>query len=104
MMLTAAELALQFDPDTRALWHLELLGCYAPDDAIAPYLPPPARPLYDEDNDNDCDDWGDLACTHCGGEGFCEVDDPMWDECDEYGWGPCGACHGTGSRKHQWVF
>jgi len=23
MTLTAAELALQFDPDTRALWHLE---------------------------------------------------------------------------------
>ena len=63
-----------------------------------------AAPPDDNDDDWD-DDWDDdLACTRCGGEGFCEVDDPMWDECDEYGWGPCGACHGTGSRKHQWVF
>lgn len=51
------------------------------------------------------DDWeDDYGCTHCGGEGFREVDDPMWDECDEFGWGPCGSCHGTGQRSRQWVF
>ena len=25
-------------------------------------------------------------------------------KCDESGWGPCNACHGTGERRHQWVF
>lgn len=89
------------DPDARALWHLELLGCYAPEDAVAPYLPPAAEPESYFDDDWDCDDWD---CTRCGGEGWMEVDDPMWDECDKFGWGPCNACCGTGERKHQWVF
>ena len=54
---------------------------------------------YDDDEYDD-----ELACTRCGGEGFAEVDDPLWDECDEFGWGPCNACRGTGERRHQWVF
>lgn len=85
-------------PESRALWHLELLGCYGPEDAVAPYVP---QPTDAHDFDWDCDDW---ACTRCGGEAFVEVDDPMWDECDEFGWAPCNACHGTGRRKYQWVF
>lgn len=89
------------DHEDRALWHLELLGCWAPEDAVAPYLPPAQHPFDDFDEGYDEDN---LACTRCGGEGFSEVDDPMWDECDEFGWGPCNACRGTGERKHQWVF
>ena len=54
---------------------------------------------YDEWDDDE-----DLGCTHCGGEGYAEVDDPLWDDCDEFGWGPCSSCRGTGQRRHQWVF
>lgn len=54
------------------------------------------------------DDWDDpddeWDCTRCGGEGYAEVDDPFWDECDEFGWGPCTACGGTGERRYQTVF
>lgn len=50
------------------------------------------------------DDDDRLACTHCGGEGFCQVDDPLWDDCDEFGDGPCPAYGGTGDRDKQWVF
>jgi hypothetical protein len=89
------------DHEGRALWHLELLGCFDPGDAVAPWEPPGAEPVdwYDDDEYDD-----ELACKRCGGEGFAEVDDPLWDECDEFGWGPCNACHGTGERRHQWVF
>lgn len=54
-------------------------------------------------DDDDYDDV-DLACTHCGGEGWREVDDLMWDDCDEFGYGPCTSCNGTGDRRKQWVF
>lgn len=47
------------------------------------------------------DEW---ACTFCGGDGYTEVDDPLWDDCDEFGIGECSACSGTGLRKHQTVF
>lgn len=53
--------------------------------------------------DDDYDD-GDWACTHCGGEGYREVDDLMWDDCDEWGYGPCTSCGGSGDRRKQWVF
>lgn len=89
------------DLEGRALWHLELLGCYSPEDAVAPWEPSPVH-WYDDSGDDEFDD--ELACTRCGGEGFSEVDDPLWDECDQFGWGPCNACHGTGERRHQWVF
>ena len=58
--------------------------------------------LYPDDDYYNDDD--DLACTHCGGEGYREVEDPLWDDCDEFGYGPCTSCRGTGQRKHQWVF
>jgi len=99
-MLTAESLALRFIPEERALWHLELLGCYQPEDARTPSP-------FDEDPEYECnyDDYDDeWSCTHCGGEGWAEVDDPLWDECDEFGYGPCEACRGTGERRHQWVF
>lgn len=89
------------DHESRALWHLELLGCWWPEDAVAPWEPPvfAGEEIYDDDYYAD-----ELACTRCGGEAFCQVDDPLWDDCDDYGWGPCCACHGTGERRHQWVF
>lgn len=87
------------DHKSRALWHLELLGCFSPDDAVAPYVPLPP----DDDGEWDEED-DDLGCTHCGGEGFREVDDIFWDDCDESGWGRCTSCRGTGERRHQWVF
>lgn len=97
------DLAL-FHPEDRALWHLELLGCFDPSEAVAPYVPPAAGPeCYDDDGD-EWDDRDDYDCTHCGGEGFREVDDIWWDDCDEFGWGPCASCRGTGQRRHQWVF
>lgn len=57
-----------------------------------------------EQDDDWYDDGEDLGCTHCGGEGFAEVDDPLWDDCDEFGYGPCKSCNGTGLRSRQWVF
>lgn len=87
------------DHEGRALWHLELLGCHEPGDAIAPWEPPRFDPEDDWDEEDD-----DFGCTHCGGEAFREVDDIWWDDCDEYGWGPCTSCRGTGLRSRQWVF
>jgi len=87
------------DFEGRALFHLELLGCHSPEDAVAPYVPPPVP--FDDGWDDEDDDF---ACTHCGGEGFREVDDIWWDECDQFGFGPCTSCRGTGERKHQRVF
>lgn len=57
---------------------------------------------YDEQDYDDYDD--ELNCTHCGGEGYREVDDPLWDDCDEFGYGPCDSCNGTGLRSHQTAF
>ncbi len=88
------------EPEERAIWHLELLGCFSPEDARAPWVP--LAPSEDDAFD-DWDEDDDFGCTRCGDEGYSEVDDPMWDECDEFGWGPC-ACRGTGERRHQWVF
>lgn len=95
------------DHESRALWHLELLGCFEPGDAVAPWVPPDALPEHylDDDWDDDCDlDPEHRACTHCGGEAFREVDDIWWDDCDQYGWGPCTSCRGTGLRSQQLVF
>lgn len=64
------------DHESRALWHLELLGCFEPGDAVAPWVPPLFSPQ----------------------------DDAWADDCDEHGWGPCTSCRGTGLRRHQWVF
>lgn len=88
------------DHESRALWHLELLGCYEPADAIAPWVPP----VFDGDLDGEWDDDDGFSCTHCGGEAYVQVEDPFWDECDQFGWGPCTSCRGTGERRHQWVF
>lgn len=62
-------------------------------------LPPD---VDDEDFDDEYDD--EWSCTHCGGEGWAYVDDPLWDDCDEWGIGDCSACGGTGERKYQTVF
>jgi hypothetical protein len=52
---------------------------------------------YDEDEDG-------YDCTRCGGQGYCEVDDPFWETGDEYGQVECDACSGTGERAHQTIF
>jgi hypothetical protein len=88
------------DHEGRALWHLEILGCHVPEDAVAPYEPSPF--VDQEEYDDDYDD--EFSCTRCGGEGFRDVDDIWWDDCDEFGMGPCTSCCGTGLRSHQWVF
>lgn len=59
---------------------------------------------YNDEPEQDDYEEGDYACTHCGGEGYREVEDPFWDDCDEFGYGPCTSCRGTGSRSQQWVF
>jgi hypothetical protein len=93
-------LALHFVPEERALFHLELLGAFTPDEAMpGPFMDEPDEPVYDDDEFDD--EW---SCTHCGGEGYREVDDIWWDDCDEFGQGPCTSCRGTGERRHQWVF
>lgn len=100
--------AFEVDPDfeleEHALWHLQLdpEQLYA-DCAAIPFSVFPAS--VDEDDDDGIWDYDDdPGCTWCGGEGWAEVDDPLWDECDEFGYGPCAACNGTGQRRHQWVF
>lgn len=70
-----------------------------------PYVPHPFQQEGCPFDDDEWDDWDDdYACTHCGGEGYREVEDPLWDDCDEFGYGPCTSCHGTGQRSRQWVF
>lgn len=56
------------------------------------------------EDEGDDDEYSRLACTRWGGEGFCQVDDPLWDDCDEFGEGECPACAGTGDRDKQTVF
>ena len=52
-------------------------------------------------------DYGELDCTHCGGEWYLqECDDPIQccdPRCDGQ-WHPCVACDGTGLRSRQWLF
>lgn len=50
------------DHEERALWHLELLGCYVPEDAVAPWVPPVRT---DEDAYFD-DLQDDGLCWECG--------------------------------------
>jgi hypothetical protein len=60
--------------EARALWHLEIgyhEALFSADD--------------DEGYDDDDDDGFD--CTRCGGEGYSQADDPLWDLCDEFGYG-----------------
>jgi len=57
---------------------------------------PDLREIWDEEAFDD--EW---ACTWCGGEGYVESDDPLWDGGDIV---PCSACNGTGERKHQTLF
>ena len=69
-----------------------------------PYMPHPFQQEGDPFDDGWDEDQDDYGCTHCGGEGFKQVDDPLWDDCDEFGWGPCDSCAGTGLRSRQTVF
>ena len=51
----ALAIAIEHDPVERALWHLELLGCWGPEDAVAPWSPPifAAEDDYDDDYDDE---------------------------------------------------
>lgn len=55
------------------------------------------------DEVEDYDDYEELDCTWCDGEGDQENDDPLW-----YGFEvdfvPCSACGGTGLRSRQTIF
>lgn len=81
------------DHEGRALWHLELLGCFEPGDAVAPFIPEAQR--TDEYwLGGDDDDGGYLGeavtCWGCGGEGivvFC---------CDDICQGQGYCMHGDG--------
>lgn len=88
--------------EERALWHLELLGCYAPEEAQVE--PPWARPLevdedvYDDDYDGEY--LGRATCWGCGGEGTqIECCDDL---CHGQDWcmhgdnRVCRECHGEG--------
>jgi len=57
----------------------------------------PDETVVDADLD---DDPYDIAsdCSWCGGEGFMESDDPMWDQDD---WVSCSACGGSGNAEDQ---
>lgn len=58
--------------------------------------------FYHEKCWDDHPEWpDDNDCTYCGGEGWQESDDPLWDGADEV---PCRACGGSGERRHQSVF
>ena len=78
------------DHEGRALWHLELLGCFEPGDAVAPWVPPSELDWQWEQAEWDDDGGylGDLiTCWGCGGEGneiMC---------CDDL-------CHGQGWCMH----
>lgn len=79
------------DHESRALFHLELLGCYAPEDAVAPWEPKRESFLYDDEDEGDY--LGDLiTCGHCGGEGF-EITC-----CDDICHGVGYCIHGDGER------
>ena len=95
----------QLDHEGRALFHLELLGCFTPEDAQAPYVPEPKEEHW---NDDHCWDSGDeghyfgelVTCWSCGGEGneilCCD------DLCNGQGWCmhgdnyACRECGGEG--------
>lgn len=34
------------------------------------------------------------VCDRCGGDGYCEPDDPINDDVDEFGFTECPRCHG----------
>lgn len=77
------------DHESRALWHLELLGCFEPGDAVAPWEPAPVSGFWDDDDDRNY--LGELVtCWGCGGEGlvvFC---------CDDICQGQGYCMHGDG--------
>lgn len=49
------------------------------------------------DNINDCS----CSCSWCGGDGWQESDDPLWDGADEI---PCKACGGSGLARKQTIW
>ena len=65
---------------------------------------PLPRPQPDDFDDGYSDE--DRHCTHCGGEGYDECDDPI--QCTRLhtsdGLCPCGACGGTGLGKDQTIW
>jgi DnaJ-class molecular chaperone len=56
------------------------------------------------EDEGDDEEYDRLACTRCGGDGFCQGDDPFWEAWDEFGDVECPACGGSGDRNDQSVF
>lgn len=89
------------DHEGRALWHLELLGCFVPDDAAAPWVPPDAEPEHWSEDDEGGYMGELVTCWSCGGEGndirCCD------DLCHGQGWCmhgdnfACSVCGGEGA-------
>ena len=57
-----------------------------------PYVP-------DFEDEEDYDDDG--YCFWCGGDGFTESDDPMWDLSD---WVRCSSCGGSGKAEDMTIW
>lgn len=47
------------------------------------------------------EDAAESDCSWCGGEGWQDSNDQLWDDDDTV---PCSACAGTGMRRHQSIF
>lgn len=79
------------DHEARALWHLELLGCFEPGDAVAPWEPETERSWWDDHDHGEDGYLGEaVTCWGCGGEGivvFC---------CDDICQGQGYCMHGDG--------
>lgn len=55
--------------------------------------------LPDEDEDYEDPELRD--CLICGGDGYVESDDPLWDDDDFV---VCYSCHGSGRRKDMTIW
>lgn len=88
------------DLEEHALWHLELLGCFEPGDAMAPWVPPPE---FDHEHggwdDDDGEYLGHVTCWRCEDGTIIDCCDDL---CHGQGWcmhggnRTCPNCHGEG--------
>lgn len=65
-----------------------------------------AAPDANEDDYDDGEYDQDRFCSHCGGEGTTECNDPIecMDRHDKFGWCHCKYCGGSGLAKDQTVW
>lgn len=91
-----------FDLEARAHWHLELLGCFEPGDAVAPWVPPPEHlDDWPDDEDYEGEYLGHVICWKCGGEG--SIVECVDDLCHGQDWcmhGDNRMCSNCGGEGH----